>query len=279
MWIAYPVATVEDCDSLGTWTMLDTDYFRSAPAVSKAFAVFGRPGKYHSKTWKLANKSEQILDGYLFTLRGIGTIAILKFPTAAPATLVKPNQNSTAMLLNQLGLVASANLVTQTIVSCAKTKDSKSLRFNAEPISSDEYIADELYPRLIAAVAIERMSLDLAVEKLNSEFVSARQARKLIANIKFWNSRPSLENPSIRRTFHAIRDELELDARTTEILGALEEIRNRGNIAFIAGSATTAGLLSITDSQSLAFTQSYLWVILSVFCGILAWAAARGFRY
>jgi hypothetical protein len=181
-------------------------------------------------------------------------------------------------MLNSIGLIPAANLVTETIVFTSSSSRLKDFRFGVVSRKSNEYADEEMFPRFIAAIVIERMILDLAVESLNSRFVSARRARQLTANIKFWISRPAIESVSLRETFHAILDSLDMDPRSVEIVEALNEIIKRGNTSFIAGSATTASLLALTSAPQFGVAVGVVWPLIAIGSGLAVWIFVRGFR-
>ena len=277
MWIAYPVAKMDKSFS-ANWSKVEPDFFRAAPDVSRSFSVYGRPGKNVATSYLLNNTSANVKAGHFYSVRGIGSVAILKFSPNAPKSLARPNFNSTANMLNSIGLVPAAALVTETVVFTSSSSRRKDFRFGVVSRKSNEYADDELFPRFIAAIAIERMILDLAVESLNSRFVSARRARRLMANIKFWISRPAIESVPLRDTFHAIRDSLDMDRRSNEIVEALSEIVKRGNASFIAGSATTASLLALTSAPQFGVAVGVVWPLIAIGSGLAVWLFVRGLR-
>ena len=260
------------------WSKVEPDFFRAAPDVSRSFSVYGRPGKNVATSYLLNNTSANVKAGHFYSVRGIGSVAILKFSPNAPKSLARPNFNSTANMLNSIGLVPAAALVTETVVFTSSSSRRKDFRFGVVSRKSNEYADDELFPRFIAAIAIERMILDLAVESLNSRFVSARRARRLMANIKFWISRPAIESVPLRDTFHAIRDSLDMDRRSNEIVEALSEIVKRGNASFIAGSATTASLLALTSAPQFGVAVGVVWPLIAIGSGLAVWLFVRGLR-
>jgi hypothetical protein len=277
MWIAYPVAKMDKSFS-ENWSKVEPDFFRAAPDVSRSFAVYGRPGKNVASSYRLDNTSDNVKAGYFYSMRGIGSVAILKFSSNAPKSLARPNFNSTASMLNSIGLLPAANLVTETVVFTSSPSRLQDFRFGVVSRKSNEYADDELFPRFIAAIAIERMILDLAVESLNSRFVSARRARRLMANIKFWISRPAIESVSLHETFHAIRNSLDMDRRSLEIVEALSEIIKRGNASFVAGSATTASLLALTSAPQFGVAVGVVWPLIAIGSGLAVWLFVRGLR-
>ena len=277
MWIAYPVAKMDKSFS-EIWSKVEPDFFRAAPEVSRSFSVYGRPGKNVSSSYRLDNPSVNLKAGHFYSIRGIGSVAVLKFSPDAPKSLARPNVNSTASMLNSIGFSPAATLVTETVVFTPSSNKLKDFRFGVASHKSNEYADDELFPRFVAAIAIERMILDLAIESLNSRFVSARRARRLMANIKFWISRPAIESVSLRETFHAIRDSLDMDRRSAEIVEALSEIVKRGNASFIAGSATTASLLALTNASQFGIAVGAAWPLIAIGSGLAVWLFVRGLR-
>ena len=277
MWIAYAVDKL-DRSFEEIWSETGLDFFRSAPTVSRSFSVYGRPGKNVSESYTMKNKVANVKQGHIYSLRGIGSVAILKFASNAPKTLAKPNHNATANLLNTLGLVPMANLVTETVIFTSLPGRLNDFRFGVASRESNEYADDELFPRFLAALAIERMILDLAIESLTSSFVSTRHARRLMANIKFWISRPAIESVSLREKFQAIRYLLDLDRRSIEIVDALNEIVKRGNASFIAGSATAAALLTLTSSPQFGIAVGAIWPLIALGIGVAVWLFVRGLR-
>lgn len=277
MWIAFPVTI--NCPLFGSqWAKEKEDFFRDAPAISRSFSNYGRPGFNLTKTFRLAQHSSKALDGYVYSMRGIGAIAILKFPHDSPASLVRPNVASTLQILGQLGLNPNATLVTETIAARHSNQGAEKLRFNVSMTASDDFIFDELYPRFLCAIAAERMILDLSVTALNSQFLSTRRARTLSSFIKYWNSHPAIESAQVRAEYQTLRNALDLDNRAQEILESLEAITKRGNTALIASTASAAALLSLQDSESLWFTQTPMWPLGGLAAGIAIWALIRGTR-
>jgi hypothetical protein len=277
MWIAYPVVKMDKTFSKH-WSKVEPDFFRAAPDVSRSFSVYGRPGKNVASSYLLDNTIAKVEKGHFYSIRGIGSVAILKFNSNAPKSLARPNFNSTARMLDSIGLLPAANLVTETVVFTLTSSRLKDFRFGVASRKSNEYADDELFPRFLAAIAIERMILDLAIESLNSRFVSARRARRLMANIKFWISRPAIESVALRETFHAIRDSLDMDRRSAEIVEALSEIVKRGNASFIAGSATTASLLALTNATQFGIALGAAWPLTAFGGGFAVWLFVRGLR-
>ena len=260
------------------WSKVEHDFFRAAPDVSRSFSVYGRPGNNVSNSYRLESPIAPVMEGHLYSMRGIGSVAILKFGPEAPKTLARPNVNSTASILNSIGLVPAATLVTETVVFTSLPSRLKDFRFGIASRKSNEYSDDVLFPRFVAAIAIERMILDLAIESLNSRFVSARRARRLMANIKFWISRPAIESVELRDAFHSIRDSLDMDRRSAEIVDALNEIVKRGNASFISGTATTASLLALTNAPQFGLAIGAVWPLIALGGGLAVWLFVRGLR-
>jgi hypothetical protein len=277
MWIAYPVVELDKSVG-GVWSKVREDFFRSAPDISRSFSVYGRPGRSVATSFRLRVSTAAVLDGHLYSIRGIGSVAVLKFAENAPKSLARPNVNSTANMLNGLGLIPTAKLITETVVFASASSRVKEFRFGITSQKSEEYIDDELFPRFLAAIVVERMMLDLAIESLTSSFVSARRARRLMANLKFWISRPAIESARLRESFHALRDALDLDKRSAEIVEALSEIVKRGNASFISGSATTATLLALTNVPQIGHSFGQFWPVIAVAGGLAVWLFVRGFR-
>ena len=277
MWIALPVE-INPPYFKKSWAVSNTDFFRSTTSISRSFSVYVRPGRKVTESFRLINMSHNILDGYLYSLQGIGSVVLLKTKLSALKTLVRPNVKSTRDLLNELGLIPNAKLVTETVVFTASNSHSKIFRFHVSSTNSDDFVDDELFPRFIAALVIERMILDLAVETLNSKFVSSRTARKLKSNIRFWISRPAIESLELREKFQLLRTKLDSENRTREIFEALDELVKRGNASFLAGTATSAGLLALTDTPTIVATQGPWWVLTSIVVGFITWLAVRGLR-
>lgn len=277
MWIAYPVK-MNATTFKQFWSASPSDFFRSASAVSRAFALYGRPGRNLTKSFTLLNANGNVVAGHLYLMRGIGAVAVLKFAPGSPTSLARPNVNSTALMLNSVGLLPDSRQITQTVVFDTQAENKDGIRFLALSPGSNEFLDDEFFPRFIAAITIERLILDLSMDVLSSSFVSARTARRLTSIIKFWISHPSIESEELKTMFHGIREKLDLDSRTVEIVDALNEITKRANTAFLSGSATTAGMLTLTDSGSMLFTLGPAWVLTSFAIGIVVWALVRGLR-
>jgi hypothetical protein len=277
MWIAYPVAKMDKSFS-ENWSKVKLDFFRAAPDVSRSFSVYGRPGKNVASSYQLNIPSVTVKAGHFYSIRGIGSVAVLKLSPDGPKSLARPNINSTASMLNSIGLLPAATLVTETVVFASSSGRLQDFRFGVVSRKSNEYADDELFPRFVAAIAFERMILDLALESLNSSFVSARRARRLLANIKFWISRPAIESSSLRDTFHGVRDSLDMDRRSAEIVDALSEIVKRGNASFIAGSATTASLLALTNAPQFGIAIGAAWPLIAFASGLAVWLSVRGLR-
>jgi hypothetical protein len=90
MWIAYPVSFIEKSLS-ASWSKVEHDFFRAAPDVSRSFSVYGRPGNNVSISYRLKSPNAPVTEGHLYSMRGIGSVAILKFGPDAPKALARPN--------------------------------------------------------------------------------------------------------------------------------------------------------------------------------------------
>ena len=261
-------------------------FFADVDPMSRNFGVFAHRGLRANRTWKMKTGPSNVTQAWLYQIPGgiaIGLIGwdISKLTKKQLTNLDRPHVASTASLLSQLGL-STLDLNFTTAISMEFVNDTEAVEWRdcclTVPESKDSYFVNQVLWRMVGALSIERHLLDSATKFLSRPILTARTARRHLANINGWIANPAIENANSARLYKYGREIFNLDARTVDLETALSAISRRGTESAIAGLSATALAFAITSSGVTGTENPWTPVILSVLIGIIAWGWSRGNR-
>lgn len=285
--VAYPVR-LKTMDLSEKWMQKGKgqSFFVDVEPISRAFGVFGHRGFRGNKTWQAESGQNHVHKGWLYQIPGAITLGLVAWDVsslskAQTANLDHPNVASTRELLQKLGLetVDASFTISISLEYDDDLAQSEWRRFRLlVPVRTDAHFVDQVLWRMLGAIAIERHLLDDATRFLSRRVLSARVARRHLANINGWIANPAIENPEIASLYQQGRESHKLDARAAELEKALSAISRRGNESAIAGASATALGLTATSTGVFQFVDPLVPVIGSLAFGAAAWLWSRGTR-
>lgn len=261
-------------------------FFADVDPMSRNFGVFAHRGLRANRTWQMKAGTSNVTQAWLYQIPGgiaVGLIGwdISKLTKKQLSNLDRPHVASTANLLSQLGL-STLELNFTTAISMDFNEDIEAIEWRryclTVPANMDFYFVNQVLWRMVGALSIERHLLDSATKFLSRPILTARTARRHLANINGWISNPAIENKSIAKLYQKGRKSHNLEARSKDLEKTLNAISRRGTESAIAGLSATALGFAITSSGVTGTESPWTPIILSVLMGIIAWGWSRGNR-
>jgi hypothetical protein len=197
------------------------------------------------------------------------------------SNLDRPHVASTASLLSQLGL-STLDLNFTTAISMEFVNDTEAVEWRAYrltvPANMDFYFVNQVLWRMVGALSIERHLLDSATKFLSRPILTARTARRHLANINGWIANPAIENKSISKLYQKGRKLHNLEARSKDLQKALSAISRRGTESAVAAFSASALGIGLISTGVFGEDGSLLSIIASLAFGAIVWLWSRGNR-
>jgi hypothetical protein len=270
------------------WTKREQakSFFTGADPIARAFGVFGHRGFRSNRTWEISPEDRHTSVAWVYVIPGVVSIAIIgwdssMFTKQTRVDLSRPNVSSTKDALNGLGLLAHAQhmtIATQLVIRPEANEVAWEQGQLVVPTATTQYFVTQVLCKMVAAIAIERQILDQATSFLSKRVLTARMARRHLANIRGWIANPAIENQEVAELYQLGRTLYKLDARTKELLGALESISQRANESAIAGVSATALCFTLVSTGMFHELDPNISVGAGAVIGLVTWLWSRGNR-
>jgi hypothetical protein len=269
------------------WRRAATDFFRDSKPIARSFGISGRRTPFLNQTFTLKSSTTKVKSAWLYRHPTAGPVALIEWNSKLLTKLEKeeissPNRKSVVALLDSVGLVPNAPLVTTTISATYPNNNVGKLEWHELdlqiPITESSFIVEESATRLLMAIGLERALLDQANTFLTARLRSGYMARQHLASLLGWISVLAIENERIENLYRNARGRLRLDERSQEVSEALKSIVSGNSNALIAGF-TAGGTLIAASTTEITFgiaptTLGYSGVV----AGIVVWLVSKWSR-